>query len=183
MPYITYIVIIICVVNYIRQYQLEQVESLDAALQKCGALIKPLSSNKEIYRLLTAGFVHMSIPHLLMNMYCMYYLGSAMESYLGHFLFLLLLLGSIIAGNICTLNLGDECSISGGLSGGLYGLMCFELKIIVMLGGVGTILSNSSLLLTIILNISLNFMSGVGYKAHLGGAIFGLLFAVIIAII
>ena len=61
--------------------------------------------------------------------------------------------------------------------------MCFELKIIVMLGGVGAILSNSSLLLTIILNISLNFMSGVGYKAHLGGAIFGLLFAVIIAII
>lgn len=183
MPYITYVVIIICVVNYIREYQLQQSEPYDVALQKCGALIKPLSSNKELYRLLTAGFVHMSIPHLLMNMYCMYYLGRALESYLGHFLFAILLLGSIIAGNICTLRLGNEYSISGGLSGGLYGLMCFELKIIVMLGGIGAILSNGSLLLTIILNISLNFMPGVGYKAHLGGAIFGLLLALIVAII
>ncbi len=183
MTYITYIVIIVCVLNYIRQYQLEQNEPQDVALQKCGALIKPLSSNKELYRLLTAGFVHMSIPHLVMNLYCMYYLGASLERYLGHPLFTVLLLGSIIAGNICTIRLGNEYSISGGLSGGLYGLMCFELKVMVMLGGIGTILNSPSLMLTIILNISLNFMSGVGYKAHLGGAIFGLLFAIILALI
>lgn len=183
MPYVTYVVIIVCVINYIREYQLEQNEPYDIALQKCGALIKPISSYKELYRLITAGFVHMGIPHLLMNLYCMYYLGSAMENYLGHLLFVILFFGSIILGNLCTLFLGNECSISGGLSSGLYGLMAFELKIIYMFGGLSAILSSPSFMITIIINIGFNFMSGVGYKAHLGGAIFGLLFAVIIAII
>ena len=47
--YVTFIIIAICVLNYIREYQLMKEDSEDIALQKSGALIKPLSSNKELY--------------------------------------------------------------------------------------------------------------------------------------
>ena len=177
--YVTFIIILICVLNFIREYQLQRYDSEDVALQKCGALIKPLSSNKELYRLLTAGFAHMSVGHLLMNLYCMYNLGCYIEMLLGHGMFLVLILGSIIVGNICALFIGNDISISAGLSGGIYGLLAFELKLILMLGGISAVLSNRSLMITILINLSFNFMPGVGWKAHLGGFIFGLLFSTI----
>lgn len=180
--YVTFIIILICILNYIREYQLQRYESEDIALQKCGALIKPLYSNKELYRLLTAGFVHMSVWHLLMNLYCMYNLGCYLEMLLGHGKFIILILGSIIVGNACALFIGRDISISGGLSGGIYGLLAFELKLIYMIGGVDAILGNRSLLLTILINLSFNFMPGVGWKAHLGGFIFGMLFATLMFI-
>lgn len=177
--YITFIIILICVLNFIREYQLQKYDSNDVVLQKSGALIKPLSNKKELYRLLTAGFVHMNIGYLLMNLYCMYNLGCYIEMLLGHGMFLLLILGSIIVGNACALIIGKNVSISGGLSGGIYGLLAFELKLILMIGGVSAVLGNRSLMITILINLSFNFMPGVGWKAHLGGFIFGMLFATI----
>ncbi len=177
--YITFIIIAICVLNFIREYQLMKEDSEDIALQKSGALIKPLYTKKELYRLLTAGFVHMSAGHLLMNLYCMYNLGCYIEMLLGHGMFLLLILGSIIVGNACALFIGRDVSISGGLSGGIYGLLAFELKLILMLGGISAVLGNRSLMVTMLINLSFNFMPGVGWKAHLGGFIFGMLFATI----
>ena len=70
--YITFIIILFCILNYIRECQLQKDDSYDVAMQKSGALIKPLSSYKELYRLVTAGFVHFGIAHLVMNLYCMY---------------------------------------------------------------------------------------------------------------
>ena len=154
-----------------------KVDSEDIALQKCGALIKPLYTKKELYRLLTAGFVHMNIGHLLMNLYCMYNLGCYIEMLLGHGMFLVLILGSIIVGNICALFIGNDISISAGLSGGIYGLLAFEIKFILMIGGISAIIGNRSLMVTILINLSFNFMPGVGWKAHLGGFIFGMLFS------
>lgn len=180
--YVTFIIIAICVLNFIREYQLMKFDSEDIALQKCGALIKPLYAKKELYRLLTAGFVHMNIGHLLMNLYCMYNLGCYLEMLLEHGKFIILIFGSIIVGNACALFIGRDISISGGLSGGIYGLLAFELKLIYMIGGIGAILGNRSLLLTILINLSFNFMPGVGWKAHLGGFIFGMLFATLMFI-
>lgn len=180
--YVTFIIIAICVLNFIREYQLMKFDSEDIALQKCGALIKPLYVKKELYRLLTAGFVHMNIGHLLMNLYCMYNLGCYLEMLLGHGMFLVLILGSIVVGNICALFIGNDISISAGLSGGIYGLLAFELKLILMIGGISAVLSNRSLMITILINLSFNFMSGVGWKAHMGGFIFGMLFATLMFI-
>lgn len=175
--YITFIIILFCILNYIRECQLQKDDSYDVAMQKSGALIKPLSSYKELYRLVTAGFVHFGIAHLVMNLYCMYSLGCYLELLLGHFKFFILIIGSIIIGNLCSLLIGHDVSISGGLSSGIYGLLAFELKLIYMFGGLGAILGDRTLLMTIIINLSFNFMPSVGWKAHLGGFIFGTLFA------
>lgn len=181
--YITFIIISICVLNYIRKYQLEQNEYIDLALQDTGALLKPFTK-QEWYRLLTSGFTHVNIQHLIINLYCMYSLGIFLESFTGHIAFIILMLGSIIVGNLFTLLIDpNEVSISCGLSGGLYGLMAFYIFLIVYIYGFYGIIYNKSLLLTIGLNLFMNFMPGVGWKAHLGGTIFGVVFAILFTII
>ena len=181
--YVTFIIICICVLNYIRKYQLAQNEYEDIALQDTGALLKPINK-KEWYRLITAGFTHVNITHLLMNLYCMYSLGVYLERLVGHMTFLFLFLGAIIVGNLFTIFIDpNEVSISCGLSGGIYGLMMFYLFLIIRIYGLYGIMYNQGLLLTIGINIVMNFLPGVGWKAHLGGAVFGLLFGLVFTII
>lgn len=175
---ITFIVIIISIINYFRIRSYTNTSGYDEALIKCGALV---NNKNEIWRLLTAGFVHMSPSHLIMNIYCMYSLGTSLEEYLGPIYFSILLFGSMILGNIFSYCFSkDTYTISGGLSGGIYGLMLFYLKIIYSYYGLAAILTDYSLMVSIIINLSFNFMPGVGWKAHLGGALFGVLFAVIL---
>ena len=62
----------------------EHTDSMDIALLDCGAMHKPMYDIKrEWYRFFTSAFVHMSLPHLLMNMYCLWSIGSLMESVFG----------------------------------------------------------------------------------------------------
>ncbi len=180
---VTYTTIVICILNYFRFTQLKKGYGYSDALIRSGALVKPLYNKKQIWRVLTAGFVHMSISHLLLNIYCIYSIGRYIESLLGSVSYLILLLGSIICGNLFELYVGDETSISGGLSSGIYGLLAFELKLIYMSGGISAILSSPGILATLIINLGFNFMPGIGYKAHLGGAIFGVAFITIMSFI
>ena len=114
---ITLTVIILCIANYIRLVQKQKSETYDIALVECGALQKPsYNIQKEFYRFLTAGFVHFSVAHLLINMYCLWSMGSSMEMMLGPVRYSILLFGSIITGNIFAYLMGDEYSISGGMS-------------------------------------------------------------------
>lgn len=176
-PIITIIVIIISIINYLRINSYSKTIGYDEALIKCGALV---NNKKEIWRLFTACFVHMSPSHLIMNVYSLYALGNSLERFLGPIYYAILLFGSMILGNIFSYCFSkDTYTISGGLSGGIYGLMFFYLKLIYSYYGLTYILRNISLLTSIIITISMNFMPGIGWKAHLGGAIFGVVMAVI----
>lgn len=178
MPYVTYFVIALAIINYFRLYKLRQKESEDLALMDAGALQTPyIGGWKECYRLVTAAFVHMSFYHLFMNIYCLYSLGSTLEYLFGSTDFAIILFGSIILGNAFTILLGgNEHAISGGLSSGIYGLLATEIIIYYLFYGISGIIGNTSLLITILINIAFNFMPGVGWRAHLGGACFGALF-------
>ena len=124
MPLVTYITILLAILNYIRLNDLKKKESTDLALIDAGALQTPYYGGlKQSYRFLTAGFVHMSFYHLFMNLYCMYYLGTSLEYILGHIPYALLLVGSIILGNVFQALIGNDYTISGGLSSGIYGLL------------------------------------------------------------
>ena len=174
---ITLVVIILCIANYVRLVQKQKSETYDIALVECGALQKPsYNIQKEFYRFLTAGFVHFSIAHLLINMYCLWSMGSSMEMMLGPVRYCILLFGSIITGNIFAYLMGDEYSISGGMSSGIYGLLAVEATLIFATYGIEGITGNPSLLTALLLNLGMNFMPGVGWKSHLGGACFGVLF-------
>lgn len=174
---ITLVVIIICIINYIRFIQKQKTDAIDIALLDCGALMKPsYNIKKDFYRFLTAGFVHFSTAHILLNMYCLWSLGGAMESILGPVRYSIVLFGSIITGNLFAYLMGDEHSITGGMSSGLYGLIAVELVLVYLNYGIEGIVGNTSVLISIMLNLLMNFIPGVNWKSHLGGACFGVLF-------
>jgi membrane associated rhomboid family serine protease len=68
-----------------------------------GALRASDVANGDYWRLLTAGFLHSGLFHLLVNMYSLYVLGRLQESMWGHVRFLALYL---IAG------LGGSCAMA-----------------------------------------------------------------------
>ncbi len=181
MPFVTYLTMLAAILNYLYIKHLEKRENSESALIDAGALHTPyLGGIKQCYRFFTAGLVHFSFYHLIMNLYCLYSLGTTIEYIFGHLAFAILLFGSIILGNIFTVLLEKGYVISGGLSSGIYGLLAVELILVYLIYGIEGITQNTSLLITILLNVSLNFMPGVGWKAHLGGATFGILFMTVI---
>lgn len=181
MPFVTYLTMLAALLNFLYIKYLEKRENSESALIHAGALSTPyIGGWKQCYRFFTAGLVHMSLYHLIMNLYCLYSIGTTIEYIFGHLGFAILLFGSIILGNIFAVLLEKGYVISGGLSSGIYGLLAVELILIYLIYGIEGITQNTSLLITILINVSLNFMPGVGWKAHLGGATFGILFMTII---
>ena len=93
-PIITYVTAVVCVLNYIRMTQLMKQNSPNDSAVQCGAVFGPyIMENGQYWRLITGGFVHFSIFHLLMNVYVLISLGGAMEAAFGHILFFILLYG------------------------------------------------------------------------------------------
>ncbi len=177
--WITYAIMIGAIINYILiQNEKRTNPRLDAEI-KYGAMSKFLIDRGQWYRLITAGFVHFSIPHLIMNLYAMYNLGSGLERLFEPWQFVILVFGSIILGNLMAYWLGNENSVSGGLSSGLYGLMACYLVILYRIYGLEGILSSTSTIMMLGINIMMNFLPGVGWQAHLGGACFGIIYTVL----
>ena len=139
-----------------------------------GAFYKPFIIAGEVHRLLTCGFIHVSVLHLFVNLFSLSILSRAMENYLGVWKFLLILFGSVIGGSIflfCTA--GNTVGV--GLSGGLYGLLAGYVFTIYEAGGMKIPQVRTGVMQTIVINLFINFMPGVAWQAHLGGAITGLL--------
>lgn len=187
-PFVTYICMIIAVINFIRMQSLSGQEGSQSAAVDCGAVFRPyIENNHQYWRLITGGFVHFSIWHLLMNLSVMWSLGRSMEitfvindGVAGYLIYAALLFGSILLGNIFAAYMGNDYTISGGLSSGLYGLMASEIALVISVHGFLAVLSDSSLMYTIFINLIMNFIPSISWQAHLGGACFGVLFTVFV---
>lgn len=150
-------------------------DPMSAAIE-AGALYAPrIRQNREYWRFLTAGFVHFSLWHLLMNLYVLWQTGPSLEGGLGHGMYALLVIGSIVTGNLLQYIGGNDATVSGGLSSALYGLMGAMLVFYARAYGLQNILHSYSMLQTILLNVVMNFLPGVGWRAHVGGMSFGII--------
>ena len=125
----------------------------------------------EWYRLITAGFLHFGIIHILFNMVLLYQLGQLLERPLGRSRFLLLYFAAMLAGSLGSLLVDNQLAIAGGASGAVFGLMAaaavglHRRGVNVFTTGIGT---------TLLLNIVLTFsIRGISIGAHTGGAIAG----------
>lgn len=155
-----------------------------------------LKREKEWYRTLTHMFIHADYVHLFFNMFVLFSFGQLMEtefvgSYgkLGHVHFILLyLLGGFAAGiwpfarnadNPNYMSLGASGAVSAVLfasilwypQGGIY-IMFIPVEIPAWLFGI--------LYLFFEYYMSKRGNSGIAHDAHFGGAIFGLLYVLII---
>ncbi len=175
----TYITIVICAVITLLIHIYPYSSSLTEKSIFFGAYYKAFIIAGEWWRMVTCGLVHVEIPHLLMNMFSLWMLGSTLEQLYGTKKFLLLLFVSVLGGSVF-LFVSSGNTVAVGLSGGIYGLFASYIFLVGMGGGFHDAAVRNSLLRTALLNIAINFLPGIAWKAHFGGAIAGLLLTMIL---
>jgi membrane associated rhomboid family serine protease len=123
----------------------------------------------EWWRLLTAAFLHYGPFHLAINMYSLYFAGTILEQVIGRWRFLLLYLGSGIAGSAGALVVSPN-SITVGASGAIFGI----------LGGLfvlerrGVLHSGGQIAGLIVLNLVFTLLvPGISLGGHVGGLVGG----------
>ncbi|MFY8115558.1 MAG: rhomboid family intramembrane serine protease [Rhabdaerophilum sp.] len=132
----------------------------------------------QYWRMLTAGFLHFGLMHLVANAICLIAWGVPLERGLGPSRMVILFLGSILAGSIGSLFLHSEPFISAGASGGASGLLG-ALFAFWLLRDIA--LPASFFAINIGLNIAVTiFVPGIDWQAHLGGFAGGAILALIL---
>ena len=141
------------------------------------AVYGPFIRNGQYYRLITGGFIHGGILHLLFNCYALYIIGTQAENYFGKLKYIIIYFMSLLSSSLLSmLFLGSE-GLSVGASGAIFGLMgallYFGYYYRVYLGNV----LKSQILPLIIINLVIGFTpnSGIDNAGHIGGLIGGLL--------
>ena len=181
-PIITYLLILINVIvfaiTYIYGSGIEP-----NVLVKFGGLISTSNYSFNLSRIFTSMFLHVSIVHLILNMYSLYVLGSQLESFYGKFKFLIIYLVSGIAGNLLTLPLLQSNVVSVGASGAIFGLMgsllYFGYHYRVYLGTV----IKSQIIPLIVLNLLIGFLAtSINNFAHIGGLVGGILISMVVGV-
>src|SRR5215211_8266967 len=166
-PTVAYVLIAVNVLMYFGQ------NAGSNSVYRDFVLYGPLVADGEWWRLLTAGFLHGGMFHLLLNMYALFILGRMLEPALGHVRFAALYFASLLAGSFGAVLLNPETPVVGA-STAIFGLlgaaivMARNRGIDIMASGLGPIL---------IINLLITFFPGfnISIGGHLGGLAGGVL--------
>jgi len=168
-PIMTFVFLGIIVLVFFLQFIINPLELLvNLGVQR------ELVQQGEVYRLITAAFLHLDIIHLLSNAYALFVIGKLSESYFGKWKFTLIYLFSALTGSLLSISMGDGFSIgaSGAIFGLLGSLLYFGYHYRVYFGNVLL----RQIIPVIVLNLAIGFMvESVDNFAHIGGLIGGLL--------
>ncbi|MGH2837278.1 MAG: rhomboid family intramembrane serine protease, partial [Thermoleophilaceae bacterium] len=139
-----------------------------------GAVSRPAVADGEIWRLLTAGFLHAGLVHLLFNAFALYVLGTLLEPAIGHLRFAIIYFVSLFAGSFGAL-LVEPDALTVGASGAIFGLMGAA---VVVMRNRGINPMESGIGLWIGINLVFTFaIPGISIGGHLGGLVGGALAA------
>jgi len=134
-------------------------------LVKSFALFAPLVTSGEWWRLISAGFLHGSIIHLLFNVYILWVIGSQLEGIVGNIKFIIIYFVSLLGGSVASYLFSPFGSYSIGASGAIFGLMGAMLVV-----GSKRNLDISQITTLVAINVVIGFvLSGIDWRAHLGG--------------
>jgi membrane associated rhomboid family serine protease len=140
-------------------------------------LFGPSVAEGEWYRLLTSGFLHISIVHIGFNMFALYFLGRILEPGIGTARFVAIYFASLFAGSLGALLL-DPNVLTIGASGAVFGIFGATFVIARHRGIEGLAASIGVVLL---LNLAITFGSReISIGGHLGGLVAGVLCALIV---
>jgi rhomboid protease GluP len=140
---------------------------------KLGATARALLQDGEIWRTITAAFLHADAMHLTLNMYSLFIVGRQIETYLGKGKFLIVYLISAISGSLLSAVATGNPSVgaSGAIFGLLGSLLYFGYHYRTYLGNV----VKTQIIPIIVLNLGLGFLTpGIDNFAHIGGLVGGL---------
>lgn len=145
---------------------------------------------KEYIRLLSSGFLHADIMHLVFNMLTLYFFAPIVIQGFGNIGFIIVYLGAILLGNFLSLYIYQKqpwysaVGASGGVSGILFASIALipDLKIylfFIPIGIPGFIFGLVYFGYSVYMMLNPRAHDNIGHAAHLGGAFLGLIYAVI----
>ncbi|MDR6462509.1 rhomboid family intramembrane serine protease [Chryseobacterium sediminis] len=145
---------------------------------------------KEYIRLLSSGFLHADIMHLVFNILTLYFFAPIVIQGFGNIGFIIVYLGAILLGNFLSLYIYQKqpwysaVGASGGVSGILFASIALipDLKIylfFIPIGIPGYIFGLVYFGYSVYMMLNPRAHDNIGHAAHLGGAFLGLIYAVI----
>lgn len=184
-PVLLIIIAATCIISYVA---FTNQELFDKYKFNVGAI----RQKKEYIRLLSAGFLHADFMHLLLNMYVLYMFSQPIFETFGNFGFLAIYFGSILLGNLFSLYLYKNQSWYSaiGASGGVSGIIFASVAMFPDVIQIGIIFLPPEFSLpgyifgflyfgySVYMMLNPKQNDNIGHAAHIGGAIFGLLFVV-----
>ncbi len=159
-----------------RQFYADNIFHIGAILQQ-----------KQYYRMVTSGFLHVDMGHLLLNMFTLYFFGPILEYMVGTMNFAIIYFGSkVIASALPLYTKRHELNYSAaGASGAISGILLsycvfepfsllylfFAIPVPAVVFAVGYIAYST---------LAMKGESRIGHDAHLGGAIGGVVLTLIL---
>jgi membrane associated rhomboid family serine protease len=146
--------------------------------------VGPILQQKEWHRMVTSGFLHGGILHLLVNMYVLFMFGGFVERVVGPVAYLIIYFAALLGGNAWALleNKAKPAYRALGASGATSGivmsfilfrpfepLMIFPIPFFMPAVVLGIVFLVGSAIL------SQRDNKRIGHEAHLGGALAGIL--------
>lgn len=163
-PTVTIAIIALCVLAYGWQFLTQ-----DGVTGDYGMWPVYLALDNEYYRLLTSMFLHGGLLHIGLNMLFLWMLGPQLEYVLGHVRFAVLYVVAGLGGSIASFWFSAPNTLSVGASGAIFGLLGAYVVV-----GRRLAIDTTQIIGLIVINIALGFViSGIDWRAHLGGLITG----------
>lgn len=150
--------------------------------------VSSIISKREQIRLVSSGFLHADWMHLFFNMLSLYFFQEIVFQFFGMIGFLLIYFGSMILGNIFSLMIYKNqpwysaIGASGAISGIIFSAIAIypELKIgIFFIPVTGWIFGLLYFGYSVYMMLTPNQWDSIGHSAHLGGAVFGIIYAIV----
>ncbi|PQA94057.1 rhomboid family intramembrane serine protease [Chryseobacterium shigense] len=146
-------------------------------------------NRKEYIRLLSSGFLHADIMHLVFNMLTLYFFGPIVIQAFGNLGFAIVYLGSILLGNFLSLYIYQKqpwysaVGASGGVSGILFASIAMNPQIGIYIFFIpipvpGYLFGLLYFGYSVYMMLNPKQHDNIGHAAHLGGAFLGLIYAV-----
>jgi membrane associated rhomboid family serine protease len=143
-----------------------------------GALFGPyISQNHEYWRIVTSGFLHDGLLHILVNMVSLYFVGSVLEPAIGRVNFLAVYFASLIAGSFGAL-LFEPAAATVGASAAIFGIFG-ALIVVARDRGIPIWQSGLGVILVINLLFSVSF-KGISIGGHFGGLVAGFITGILV---
>jgi membrane associated rhomboid family serine protease len=136
-----------------------------------GVLFGPyIADSHQYYRLLTAGFLHDGLLHILFNMVFLWFMGQMLEPAIGRLNFVVVYFVALLAGSFGAL-LFEPRAGTVGASGACFGILG-ALMVVARYRGIS--IWQSGLGVTLLINIVFSLsVAGISIGGHLGGVVGG----------